>query len=125
MLLIGNEISPADWFRTWDKDANATLEKREFLSNTRRLFAFGAKGEGMKLWEHGVKATAAALFDRLAGEDKLLDIGEARAHAHSHVHGSAAQVCWGLCDMPGTHARTHALKYARTHARTLVSCDQM
>ena len=35
VLLVGNEISPADWFRTWDRDNNSALSKHEFLVNAR------------------------------------------------------------------------------------------
>lgn len=61
---------------TGDRDGNANLSSQEFISNTRRLFAFGDHGEGPHLWEHCVKATATAVFKDLAGDDQMLNIGE-------------------------------------------------
>ena len=87
-LLIGNQIAPADWFRTWDVDKGGTLSKVEFLSNFRKLFHFGAVRDyqggtrlcfGHILWEDMVKGTATKVFDQLAGADHVLDITEFEA----------------------------------------------
>ena len=76
VLLIGNEISPADWLRAWDRDSNVELSKTEFLSNFKRMFMFGEGDFGSRLWEQCVRATAAKTFDALAGSDKSLSIPE-------------------------------------------------
>ena len=73
VLLVGNEISPADWFRSWDTDRSSTLSKIEFLTNLRKLFQFTG---GPDLWENRVKKPAEQIFITLAGSDKLLDITE-------------------------------------------------
>ena len=76
VLLVGNEIAPADWFRTWDTDNSLALSKKEFAANTRKLFLFGDRGEGPRLWEAHVKKTVDTVFTKLSGEDQLLDVSE-------------------------------------------------
>ena len=40
VLLVGNEIAPADFLRSWDNDNSRTLSKFEFLAHLRKMFNF-------------------------------------------------------------------------------------
>ena len=52
MLLVSHNVSPSEYFRCMDKDANSRLSRREFLHNLRRLFRFH---EGQRLFAEHVK----------------------------------------------------------------------
>jgi Ca2+-binding EF-hand superfamily protein len=73
-MLSEHSITPQQLVEAWDKDGGGTLNKREILSQMKKLFVGDSMDvEGIALWDTKIRATVLKVFAMLSGDDGGVD----------------------------------------------------